>query len=74
MIHKTDNGTYVISSGGCWLPGAYDSRLAAYFAFRFSGEALQRLQDAANARGDGIITRADLNAERKRHERPDPHR
>jgi hypothetical protein len=64
MIHKVGDG-FVISSGGTWLPGSYESERAARYAFRFSADDLQRLQDAANARGDGTITFADLQATRK---------
>lgn len=47
MIHKLDN-SFVISSNGVWLPGCYDSEKAAKYAFRFSYEDLQQLQNDVN--------------------------
>jgi len=49
MISKVDNG-FVISSGGLWLPGCYDSERAAKYAFKFSEEDLQALQNEVNAK------------------------
>ena len=44
-IYKTDDGSYVISSGGMWLPGAYaDSRTARY-AYKFPDAELIKLRD-----------------------------
>lgn len=56
---------YTISSGHAWLPGVYESRRAALYAFRFANETLQRLQDAANAGGGRVITFADLQSARE---------
>jgi hypothetical protein len=56
MICKQGNG-YVISSGGVWLPGAYDSERAARYAFRFPDEDLQRLQSEVNAREPDVSKR-----------------
>lgn len=53
MIHKLDNGQYVIASGGAWVPGSYESERAAKYAFRFPNEVLQRLQDSVSP---GAIT------------------
>ena len=39
-------GEYVISSHHVWLPGVYETRKAANYAFRFSDEELQKLQDS----------------------------
>ena len=44
-IHKTDYGDYVIASYRVWRPGVYDTERAAKYAFRFSDEVLERLQD-----------------------------
>ena len=66
MIHKTGEGRYVISSRGVWMPGCYADEGTARYAFRFPDEALQRLQDDANARAGGtgsVITWGDLARE-----------
>ena len=64
VIHQLI-GHYVVSAYGVWLPGAYESERAARFAFRFSSEELQALQESANLRTQGrggIIAWSDLNA------------
>lgn len=61
-IHKVAEG-FVISSGGVWLPGCYEDERTAKYAFRFTDDVLQRLQDDANAREGhykGVITYGDL--------------
>jgi len=60
MIYKIDSGTFVISSDGVWLPGVYADETTAREALKLPDDVLQKLQDAANARGDGTITAADL--------------
>lgn len=63
VIIKTDNGTYVISSYGVWLPGSFDSRETANYAFQFQDSTLSRLQAEANKRAGGsggVITMEDL--------------
>lgn len=63
-VHEVQ-GNFVIAEGQVWLPGSYESRQAADFAFVFSYQALQDLQDAANQRAGGTggtITMADLLA------------
>lgn len=49
MIYNTSCG-YIISSGGVYLPGVYESEQAARYAFRFPNKALHDLQDEINAR------------------------
>ena len=44
MIYATKDG-FSISSGGQWLPGIYESRATARYAFQFPVEALQKLSD-----------------------------
>lgn len=68
MIHKVDPG-WVISSGGTWLPGCYDSERAARYAFRFKDAELQRLQDSVNP--GGIITFDMLQRLRQQQEAGD---
>jgi len=59
MIYPVEDG-FVISSHGSWLAGVYESERAARFAFKCSDEELQRLQDMANERGEGVITWDDI--------------
>jgi hypothetical protein len=63
MIHELDGGTFVISSGHSWLPGRYESRQAANYAFRFPDQALSRLQTEKNLENggtNGLIKFCDL--------------
>ena len=53
MIYETDSGHFVISSGGTWLPGSFESKRAANYGFRFSCDCLQELQDTANDQSNG---------------------
>ena len=66
-IYKTDlDDTWVIASGGLWLPGGYDTAATARYAFQFSNKELIELCDMANARGGKQqITLDDLRAKRK---------
>jgi len=52
MVHKVD-GQFVISSSGWWLPGVYETRKAANYAFQFENKTLRKLQDKTNG---GVIT------------------
>lgn len=45
---------YVISSGGHWRTGCYESERAARYAFRFKDRDLWAVQDSVNP--NGIIT------------------
>ncbi len=64
MIHELERGPlkghFVISSNHCWLPGVYESRQAAAYAFRFCDDHLVRLRDQAVATNSGIITMAAM--------------
>lgn len=53
MIQEVD-GMFVISSHRVWLPGVYDSRRAARYAFRFKDSDLDALQQSVNP--NGVIT------------------
>lgn len=55
---------FVISSNEVWLPGSYESRKAANYAFRFSCGVLQKLQDSVNP--GGTITFQMLQDEAKK--------
>ena len=64
MIQKIESG-YVIGANQVWLPGVYESKRAARFAFRFNDEELQDLQDMVNKRAGGVggrITLEDLRS------------
>ncbi len=60
MIHKLKDGSFVISSHGSWLPGAYDTERAAKYAFRFTDYELSDL----NAE-PGVITFKMLQQKRR---------
>jgi hypothetical protein len=59
-IHKLDNGTCVIASGGLWLPGRYEDERTARFAFRLPNKTLVELRNTSIARGGGVITWGDI--------------
>ena len=64
MIHELD-GKYSISSRQVWVPGCYDTKRAARYAFRFSNaelEALQKRKNEENGGTCGVITFEDLKA------------
>lgn len=45
MIHKIEN-VFLISTNNTWKPGVFDSRKTANYAFRFSDEDLQKIQNS----------------------------
>lgn len=59
-IHETDEdgnahslyeitiGSWVIASGGTWMPGSYENEEAARLAFDFDDDTLSRLQEEVN--------------------------
>jgi hypothetical protein len=51
MIYRVGDH-FVISSGGMWLPGAYENSRAARLAFKLPNETLQSLQDQVNRHND----------------------
>lgn len=59
MIYKHKDGKYTASSNRCYIPGIYDDERTAKYAFRFSNEQLEVLQDEKN-KTDGLITFKDL--------------
>ena len=64
-----DNATdleYQISSHQVWRPGVYDSERAARYAFRFTDEALDALQDRIGP--DGVVSFEMLQG--LRHQEP----
>lgn len=67
-IRSLEDGAKVISSHGVWVPGVYADDRAARYAFRFSDDVLDELQQEANVRAggtSGTITFDDLKARRK---------
>jgi len=67
MIHQLPEGQFVISSHRVWIPGAYDTRATAQYAFQFCDEILDQLQYEANVGKPefNVITMADLKKARK---------
>ena len=65
-VHKLDDGTFVISSGGCWLPGIYADQETANYAFQFSDAQLSALNNhiCHFERENRAITMDDLRAAR----------
>ena len=43
VIYETDDGEYVISSRGVWLPGVYADLKAARWAYQFPNITLEQL-------------------------------
>jgi hypothetical protein len=60
MLHKNTDGTILISASQVWRPGRYESEKVARKAQRLDDSILQSLQDAANLRGDEVITNEDI--------------
>jgi hypothetical protein len=58
------NGHFVISSGGTWIPGAYEDERTAKYAFRFPDQVLRELQESVNP--NGVITFTMLQEERRK--------
>lgn len=63
MIYSTPHSEFIISSGGVWLPGVYESVRAARYAFRFNDEILSSLQLEKN-KTTKVITFKDLKERR----------
>ena len=59
MIYKTDDGSYIASSNHVWVPGCFEDERTAKYAFKFTNEQLQKLQDEKN-KTTHIITFKDL--------------
>lgn len=69
-VHEVREGEkilYVISADGIWLPGCYESRRAALYAFHFCVDRQAQLRDEANATNDGVITLALMSRIKKEH-------
>ncbi len=64
MIYPSIDGGFVISSGGTWLPGVYEDRRAANFAFRLSSEKLEHLRRRVVLEQKRLITWDDIKAVR----------
>ena len=62
MIYEVEDN-FVISSHQIWLPGSFDTRQTAQYAFQFKDEILQKLQDSVNP--GGVITMQMLKEARK---------
>lgn len=64
MIYKHKDGTCTASSSQCYIPGLYDDERTAKYAFKFSNEQLEALQEEKN-KTDGVITFKDLQELKK---------
>ena len=61
-IHEV-NGKFVALSRGVWIPGVFEDKRTARFAFRLPDEVLTQLQQEANVRAggrNGVLTWGDL--------------
>tara|TARA_R110000737_G_scaffold353117_1_gene402453 strand:+ start:21989 stop:22198 length:210 start_codon:yes stop_codon:yes gene_type:complete len=67
-VHKLKDGTCVISNDNIYLPGYYENKKAAEFAFKISDDAKQDLQDAAYFTGNRVIAWQDIKDYRARYE------
>jgi len=64
MIYEVEKGSFVISSHQSWMPGCYNSKRAANYAFRFPDEVLSKLMDQA-IQAARVINFEDLQKTRK---------
>lgn len=62
MVYQCDDGTYVISDDGGWLPGAYETETAARLALECDPAALSMAWEAKR-RPDGTIADDDIFTE-----------
>jgi hypothetical protein len=72
-IHKLEDGTCVIASGGVWLPGCYEDERTARFAFRLPDGEKARLRNQAIARGNRVITWGDVAKAAHENKKGTPH-
>lgn len=67
-IHEIQEGEkilYAISGDHVWLPGCYESKRAARYAFRFCVDHQTQLRDEAIATNNGTITFAMMQNMKK---------
>ena len=60
MIYQVDRGSWVISSGGSWLPGSFATKGAAHVAFRLTDSQLAQLNKKINIKEKRDITLEDV--------------
>lgn len=53
MIPSPSGPGFLISSGGVWVPGVYDTVTTARYAFRFSNAQLESLSHIWQIDGEG---------------------
>lgn len=58
--------SYVISSHHVWIPGSYETKRAAYYAFQFNPQEQAELRDRINVGEKRNITLDDLKKARKK--------
>ena len=60
MIHKLQDGGFVVSDGGTWLPGVYQTRELAQAALEIDCDQLNARWGAVLADGRDTMTENDL--------------
>jgi hypothetical protein len=65
MIYKLPEGTFVISDGGTWLPGVYETEQVAQAAIDMHDDSLYALWESVLAAGRDTITAQDLWKQQK---------
>ena len=60
MIHKLQDGGFVVSDGGTWLPGVYQTRELAQAALEIDCDELNARWEAVLANGRDTMTENDL--------------
>lgn len=60
MIHKLQDGGFVVSDGGTWLPGVYQTRELAQAALEIDCDGLNACWEAVLADGRDTMTENDL--------------
>lgn len=60
MVHKLQDGGFVVSDGGTWLPGVYQTQELAQAALRIDCDELNARWEAVLAEGRDTMTDKDL--------------
>ena len=60
MIHKLQDGGFVVSDGGTWLPGVYQTRGLARAALEIDCDELNDRWETVLSEGRDIMTEKDL--------------
>jgi len=60
MIHRLEDDCFVVSDGGTWLPGVYQTRELAQIALEIDCDELNARWEAVLADGRGTMTEKDM--------------